>query len=122
MSTAFLAGMFWKRTSSTAAFCGMVAGVTANIVHYCLYHYGIVSYRTEMAANFYIIIVGWLLGFTVTIGISLITSPRPEKDLVGLVYSLSRVHEDRPIRWFRTPTFWAIGLLVMLLFLAYGFW
>ena len=122
MSTAFLAGMFWKRTTATGAFYGMITGVITNMAHYGLYRCDIVPYRTEMAANIYIIIVGWLLGLAVTIGISLTTKPQPEKDLVGLVYSLSRVQDEKPVRWLRAPGFWAIILLAMFLLLAYFFW
>ncbi|MBM3801393.1 MAG: sodium/solute symporter [Acidimicrobiia bacterium] len=122
MSTAFLSGMFWKRTTSTGAFYGMATGVVANIAHYLLYRSSILPYRTEMAANIYIMIVGWTLGLAVTIVLSLVTTPRPESELVDLVHSLSTSREERPLHWFQAPVFWAAMLLGMLAVLAYLFW
>jgi solute:Na+ symporter, SSS family len=121
MSTAFLLGMFWKRTTATGAFYGMVVGVIANVVHYFLYRFGLLHYRTEMAANTYIIIVGWLLGFAVAVGLSLVTMPYPDSRLQGLVYSLSS-REDRSRGNRFGPSFLGAVLLVALLLLAWIFW
>src|SRR5207244_93170 len=99
MSTAFLLGMFWKRTSASGAFYGMMSGVSASIAHHLLYHYGIIRYRTEMAANLYIIIAGWLIGCSVTIALSMRDSPRPDQELEGLVYSPLEVLRRERVRW-----------------------
>jgi SSS family solute:Na+ symporter len=122
LSTAFLLGMFWKRTTSSGAFYGMVVGVGGNIVHYALYHFGVLSYRTEMAANIYIIIVGWLLAFFVIVGLSLVTEPRPESELEGLVYSLARTLRGSSMPWYVDPKSWAVALLLMLTLLEVIFW
>jgi SSS family solute:Na+ symporter len=122
MSTAFLLGMFWKRTTSTGGFCGMVIGVAANLVHYALYRFGFVHYQTDMAANAYIIIVGWLLGFVAAVAISLVTTPRPESELQGLVYSLARGFRSDPVPWYQSPQVWGIALLCLLGLLAWIFW
>jgi len=122
MSTAFLLGMFWKRTSATGAFYGMMSGVSASIAHYLLYHYGLIHYRTEMAANLYIIIVGWLAGCSVTIALSLCASPRPDRELDGLVYSPLEVLRRERVRWRESPELWAILLFLMLLALLVVFW
>ena len=122
MSTAFLLGMFWKRATSTGAFLGMVAGVSSNLIHYLLYRVGVVHYHTEMAANTYISIVGWLTGMSVAVAVSLFTEPRPESQLEGLVYSLSPSHASDQTRWFARPALWALGLLVMFGCLAWIFW
>jgi solute:Na+ symporter, SSS family len=121
MSTAFLTGMFWKRATPTGAFYGMLAGVATNITHYILYDYGLVHYRTEMAANFYIIIFGWVLGLAVTVGVSLFTKPQAEQDLVGLVYSIPHAQAEVRDRRTDSPTRQAVGLLAILLLLSYWF-
>ena len=122
MSVAFLLGMFWKRATSTGAFYGMVVGVATNIVHYVLYAFGLVHYRTDMAANTYIIIVGWLTGLAVAVGLSLITESRPESQLEGLVYSLPSVQHSDKISWYGSPALWGVALLGMLGVLAWIFW
>jgi solute:Na+ symporter, SSS family len=122
MSTAFLLGMFWKRTTASGAFYGMVTGVGANLVHYALIYAGIIHYRTDMAANSAIVIVGWLLGFAVAIGVSLVTESRPESELYGLVYSRSHPLRSVPTRWYQKPALWGIAILAMLGFIASAFW
>lgn len=121
MSIAFLLGMFWKRTTATGAFYGMVVGVAANVAHYALYRYGVLHYRTEMAANTYIIIVGWLLGFAVAVGLSLMTTPYPDSRLRGLVYSLTP-RDDVNNSGRVGPGFYGILLLLALALLAWLFW
>jgi SSS family solute:Na+ symporter len=122
MSAVYLLGMFWKRATPTGAFYGMVVGVTSACLHYALYYLGLVSYRTEMAANVYIIIVAWLMAFCVTVGLSFVTKPRDEKELAGLIYSSRQDFGAETIRWFETPAFWGLLILLMLVGLAYVFW
>jgi solute:Na+ symporter, SSS family len=122
MSTAFLLGMFWKRATATGAFYGMVVGVATNIVHYGLYRLGFVQYHTDMAANTYITIVGWMVGLAVAVGLSLITEPRPESELKGLVFSLSPGLRSDKIPWYLRPGLWGLALLSMLAFLVWVFW
>jgi SSS family solute:Na+ symporter len=100
----------------------MIAGVAANLVHYGLYHFGGVHYRTEMAANIYIIIVGWLLAFLVIVAVSLVTQPRPESELEGLVYSLAPTLRSNSMPWYFDPKTCALGLLLLLSVLAVIFW
>jgi SSS family solute:Na+ symporter len=122
MSTAFLLGMFWKRTSATGAFAGMLTGVGVSCLHYALYRFGVLHYRTDMAANLYTIIVGWSAGFTVSVVLSLLTKPRPESELQGLVYSVGKKGWDENLPWHSRPAVWGAGLLGMLATLAIIFW
>jgi len=122
LSTAFLLGMFWKRATATGAFYGMVAGVGTNLIHYALYHFGFIRYRTDMAANIYIIIVGWLVAFAVATGLSLVTKPRSETQLEGLVYSRARKFRENPDPWHKSPALAGIALLVMLGIVSIAFW
>jgi SSS family solute:Na+ symporter len=122
MSTAFLLGMFWKRATSTGAFYGMVVGVAVNIIHYALYRCGFVQYRTDMAANTYITIVGWIIGLFVAIGLSFMTEPRTESELEGLVFLPSDPRRSARISWYCRPGLWSVVLLTMLASLMWVFW
>src|SRR4029453_17127231 len=122
----FLLGMFWKRTTGHGAFSGLLSGTIAAAIHHglTLPHgaavgakggwFGIThTYPSEMAQNFWTAIFAWTTCFVVTIVVSLLTRPREEKELVGLVYSLTeRPKEDR-LEWYRRPS--ALALLVLLL-------
>jgi SSS family solute:Na+ symporter len=122
MAIPFLCGMFTKRTSPTGAFCGMVAGVAAGLLNYVLYHFGIIQYQSDMAANIYVTIGACLVGLLVTIGVSLFTQRRPDSELEGLVYSFAHVFRGDVISWHQNPVVLGIALLAMLGGLAVFFW
>ncbi|MGA9904229.1 MAG: Na+/galactose cotransporter, partial [Terriglobales bacterium] len=79
-------------------------------------------YPSEMAQNFWTAIFAWTTCFTVTIIVSLLTKPRPDAELKGLVYSLTDRPEDVGLRWFQKPSVLAVIVLVVLLLLNWIFW
>jgi SSS family solute:Na+ symporter len=90
----FLLGMFWARATAAGAFWGLLAGTGAAAGHYLLVVAGTLSYRSDMASNYFGAIAAWTTCFVVTIGISLGTQPKPVEELRGLVYSAT----PRPAR------------------------
>jgi SSS family solute:Na+ symporter len=118
----FLLGMFWKRTTGHGAFIGLLSGTFAAALHHGLTlplgaSVGIKggwlgnilhSYPSEMAQNFWTAIWAWCTCFLVTILVSLLTRPRPDKELVGLVYSLTERPSDQHLAFYRRPAFLAI--------------
>jgi SSS family solute:Na+ symporter len=130
----FLLGMFWKRTTGHAAFTGLVSGTLAAILHHGLtipaataagIHGGwlhvVHVYPSAMALNFYQAIIAFTVNFVITIVISLFTQPRPEPELVGLVYSLTPKPVEHHMAWYARPTVIAVGLLVLLVGLNFIF-
>jgi solute:Na+ symporter, SSS family len=117
----FLLGMFWKGATAWGGFWGLLMGILAAAVHYILYKAGVLSYHSEMAANFYQAWWAWLTDFVVTIGVSLFTQKRDPKELAGLVFGLTP-KPKAPARWYGRPAVWgtlAVGLSVLLYIL---FW
>jgi solute:Na+ symporter, SSS family len=123
----FLLGMFWKRTTGHAAFTGLVSGTIAAIIHHGLtlpadahpgIHGGWIavvhSYPSDMAQNFWTAIWAFSVNFVLTVVISLFTKPREEKDLVGLVYSLTPKPVEHTMTWWSRPSTIAVGLIVLL--------
>ncbi len=123
----FLLGMFWKRTTGHAAFTGLVSGTVAAIVHHGLtlpadahpgIHGGWIAvvhtYPSDMAQNFWTAIWAFSVNFVLTILISLVTRPREEKELVGLVYSLTPKPVEHTMTWWSRPSTLAVGLIVLL--------
>ena len=123
----FLLGMFWKRTTGHGAFFGLLTGTGAAAVHHgltlplgatagvkggwlALVH----TYPSEMAQNFYTAIWAFVTCFVVTIAVSLATRPRPDAELVGLVYSVTEKPVEDPLPWFERPATLA-GVIVVLL-------
>jgi solute:Na+ symporter, SSS family len=120
----FLLGMFWKRATGHGAFTGLVAGTAAAALHHGLtLPVGALagvkggwiavasSYPSEMAQNFWTAIDAWTVCFVVTIVVSLATRPRDERELVGLVYSLTDKPPDAQLPWYQRPA--VLGGLVI---------
>jgi SSS family solute:Na+ symporter len=84
----FLLGMFTSWATPTGAFAGLVSGTAASLLHYGLYHAGIVRYGSDMTANFYGAMGGWATCLVVTAVISVWTTRPPLEELKGLVYGL----------------------------------
>jgi SSS family solute:Na+ symporter len=98
----FLLGMFWKRTTGHGAFTGLITGIGAGVVAHLLKVGGVLVYASDMAAAFYGAIASWSVCFAVTIAVSLFTTPRPDGDLVGLVYSLT-ARPRSTVAWYLRP-------------------
>jgi SSS family solute:Na+ symporter len=121
----FLLGMFWKRATGHGAFAGLLAGTLAAALHHGLTlpagapvgvkggWLGVLAgYPSEMAQNFWTAIAAFSVCFVVTIAASLVTSPRRESELVGLVYSLTERPRDERLPWHRRPA--VLGGIVLI--------
>ncbi len=132
----FLLGMFWKRTTGHGAFLGLLSGTAAAAIHHGMTlpqgaTHGIKGgwlntihmYPSEMAQNFWTAIWAFTACFLVTVLISFLTRAREEKELVGLVYSLtSKPEEDHHLPWFARPLPLGIAVLVVSVILNVIFW
>lgn len=131
----FLLGMFWKRTTGHGAFFGLLSGTAAAAVHQGLTlplgasagikggWLGLLhTYPSEMAQNFWTAIWAWSVCFAVTILISLCTRAREEKELVGLVYSLTDKPSEESVAWYMRPA--VLGAIVIAIVVALNviFW
>jgi solute:Na+ symporter, SSS family len=74
-------------------------------------------YPSDMAQNFWTAIFAFSINMLVTIGVSLATAPRPEPELVGLVYSLTPRPVEGHLAWYEKPATLAIAVLAMLVVL-----
>jgi SSS family solute:Na+ symporter len=118
----FLLGMFWWRATGHGAFWGLLAGTVAALGHYVAIKTGVLSYPSDMAGNFYGAIYAFVVCFGLTVGVSFFTRPRPEADMVGLVYSLTPKIEDTGVPWFKRPAVVGSVVLVLTLALNITFW
>jgi solute:Na+ symporter, SSS family len=120
----FLLGMFWTRATGHGAFWGLVAGTAAAALHHGLTlpegnvpgvkggWFGMLyEYRSEMAQNFWTAIFAWTTCFVSTIALSLATRPRPERELAGLVYSLTPRPVTGSLAWYARPAVLATVVL-----------
>ncbi len=140
----FLLGMFWARTTSIAAFCGLFGGIAGSTVFHALtiatgnvpgvkgaYLWSILGqevpkgciFPSEMAQNFWLATFAFCVCFGLTLAISLATRrTKTDEQLKGLVYSLTpkTVDHNQPI-WQR-PAVAGIALLIGCVVLNIIFW
>src|SRR3954471_21808594 len=120
----FLLGMFSKRTTGHGAFAGLVSGTLAAALHHGLtlpagasagvkggWLSVVSTYPSEMAQNFWTAIDAFSVCLVVTIVVSLATRPRPDRELVGLVYSLTEKPRDAALAWYQRPAI--LGVIVL---------
>ena len=126
----FLLGMFWKRTTGHGAFWGLVSGTFAALLHHGLtlpadatpgihgaWLAHVHTYPSDMAQNFWTAIFAFMINLIVTAIVSLMTEPRPERELVGLVYSLTPKPVETHLEWWQKPSTLAFAVLGMLVVL-----
>ena len=122
----FLLGMFSKRTTGHGAFTGLVAGTAGALVHHGLtlplgeaagIHGGWIAvvhrYPSDMAQNFWTAIFAFAINWIVTVAVSRMSPPRPEPELVGLVYSLTPKPVEGHLEWYQKPSTLAIAVLAI---------
>jgi len=104
----FLLGMFWKRTTSNGAFFGLLAGTIAAAITHGLtlaegkggWIYPLYEIQSGMGQAFIVASFSWIVNFVTTIVVSLFTKPKPDSELVGLVYSLTEKPSYHQDKWY----------------------
>lgn len=118
----FILGMFWKRMTPTAGWLGLVLGTASAITVFGLASVGVLDLG-EQGASFVGAGAAFVVDIVVSVAVSMVTRPRPEAELVGLVYSLtsreslqaSTTGEDAG--WYRKPALMAGIVLVITILL-----
>jgi SSS family solute:Na+ symporter len=124
----FLLGMFWARTTANGAFWGLFSGIAACAVHYLATSVGaepsggLHTYYSDMARNFWGALWAWVACFVVTIGVSLVTRPRSNEDMKGLVWSLTPRVREHGLAWYLRPGILAVIVGAMAIALNVVFW
>ncbi|MBM3727379.1 MAG: sodium/solute symporter [Acidobacteria bacterium] len=131
----FLLGMFWRRATGHGAFTGLAAGTAAAAVHHGLtlphgaaagikggWMGTLAAYPSEMAQNFWTAIWAWSCCFAITILVSLVTRPRPQEELRGLVCSLTERPAEGHLPWHQRPGLVGVLVMALVLLLNLLFW
>ena len=130
----FALGMFWRRSTGHGAFVGLVSGTLGAALHHGLTlaegsrpgikggFLGLVhTYPSELAQTFWTAIVAFFTCLAVTALVSLVTRPRPDEELRGLVYSLTPRPKDDVRSWHQKPAVFGGVVLAMTLALNFLF-
>jgi len=92
----FILGMFWKRMTSTAGWTGLVAGTLSAITVFVLSKAGMIDLPGQ-GVPFVAASAAFVVDIIVSVAVSLVTAPKPEAELTGLVYS------ETPVKLFGDP-------------------
>ena len=123
-------GMFWKRASPQGGFWGLLIGTVSSIAMWAwvkidpsaLAYIAISPHAKDMAENMYRALWSWLVCVIVTVVVSYLTKPKPESELVGLVYGCTQVPSESDMALWQRPAFWAVLVAVVFFIAQVVFW
>src|SRR3954453_5993036 len=130
----FILGMFWKRMTATAGWMGLVSGTIAAVVGAILgkdvlgpLSTGAISGLSGQGASFVAAGAAFFVDIIVSILVTMVTQPKPESELRGLVYSLTpkadfHDADEGHLAWWQQPTKLASVSLVLVIILTIVFW
>ncbi len=123
-------GMLWKRCSPKGGFWGLLAGTVSSISMWAwvkidpaaLRYVALSPDAKDMAENMYRALWSWIVCVVVTVVVSLLTKPKPDSELVGLVYGVTPIPHEGDIPLWQRPVFWAVVVAVVFVILNIWMW
>jgi SSS family solute:Na+ symporter len=123
-------GMLWKRATNAGGFWGLLAGTLASVGmwawvkvdHAALRYVALSPHARDMAENMYRALWSWIVCVVVTVVVSLMTQPRPESELNGLVYGVTVIPHEAEVPFYHRPAFWAVVVGVVFVILNLLVW
>jgi len=125
-----LLGMMWKRVTKAAGFWGLLAGTLTSIGifsamkfdHRWVGVFALSPHAQGLAQDMYQSLWSCVTCVVVTLLVTLVTKPRPDAELKGLVYSLTEVAHEERVGILQRPIFWGGVALAALVVLQIIFW
>jgi SSS family solute:Na+ symporter len=123
-------GMLWKRASPAGGFWGLLAGTASSVAMWAwvkvdpsaLRYIALSPYAKDMAENMYRALWSCIICALVTVIVSLLTTPKPESELKGLVYGATDIPAETYVTVFHRPWFWATVVGVVFIALQIAYW
>ena len=125
-----LLGMLWKRATPAGGFWGLLAGTGSSIAMWAwvkmdpaaLRYVALSAYARDMAENMYRALWSCLVCAFVTVAVSLVTKPKPDTELKGLVYGVTEIPSENYVSTLERPWFWAAVVGTGFVLLNIIFW
>ncbi|MBM3745093.1 MAG: Na+/galactose cotransporter, partial [Acidobacteria bacterium] len=125
-----LLGMLWKRATPAGGFWGLLAGTVSSIGMWAwvkldpgaLAVIALSSQARDMAENMYRALWCWIICMVVTVVVSLMTKPKPDEEMRGLVYGLTELPSEAHLPLWKRPIFWAVVIAAVFAILNVMFW
>jgi solute:Na+ symporter, SSS family len=125
-----LFGMFWKRATAPAGFLGLFTGILFSAGLFVWVKLNPAALATvalspdakPMAENVFRALWAFCFSTIVIVLVSLVSKPKPEKELDGLVYGATKLPTEEPVPFYRTEWMWASVVIVIFVALNVIFW
>jgi SSS family solute:Na+ symporter len=113
----FLLGMFTTWATARAGFWGLLSGVVVAAAHNLAVRFGGLTYGSQMLANFYGAICGWITSIVVVCVLSSFTKPQSPEELKGITYFT----QDRGHRPTVSSRSWLLAISLLLICVGLNF-
>ncbi len=125
-----LLGMLWKRATAAGGFWGLFAGTMSSIGMYAwvkvdpgaVRFVALSPHAQDQAQNMFRALWSCLLCAIVTIVVSLLTRPKSDAELEGLVYGATKIPAETYVSTFHRPWFWGAIVAIVFVILNVIFW
>ena len=126
-----LLGMLWKRVTAAAGFWGLLAGTVSSVTMFCLMKFdpshwvrvfALSPLAQALAQDMYQALWSCVTCIVVTVLVTLVTKPKPDESLRGLVYSLTEKAHEEHVSMLHRPFVWGMVALAVLVILQIIFW
>ncbi|HEV3196851.1 MAG TPA: sodium:solute symporter family protein, partial [Bryobacteraceae bacterium] len=125
-----LLGMLWKRTTPAGGFWGLLAGTVSSIGMWAwvkldpsaIQYIALSPSAKDMAENMFRALWSGIICAIVTVLVSLVTKPKPESELEGLVYGCTKIPSEGHLPLYQRPIFWAGVVAAAFVILQIVFW
>jgi len=125
-----LLGMLWKRVTRPAGFWGLLCGVVSSVTMFLLMKldprwvsvFALSPHAKGLAQDMFQALWSCVTCVVVTVLVTLVTNPRPDEELRGLVYSLTEVAHEEHTSFLHRPVVWGLLSLGILALLQIIFW
>jgi len=124
-------GMLWKRVSRAAGFWGLLVGVGSSVTTFLFMKlnperwvpiFALSPRASGLAQDMYQALWACVTCVLVTVIVTLVTRPRPDEELRGLVYTRTDVVHEQPASIWHRPILWGVLALILLAVLQIIFW
>jgi SSS family solute:Na+ symporter len=114
----FIIAMYWKRATPLAGGLSLLAGMAAAETTHLLGSNQVINLGSKIASSWYEAVAAFAADAIVLVIVSLVTRPKPEDELRGLVWGLKRPEQESDAVvgdevWFRSPVILGVGALVL---------
>ncbi|HEV2350887.1 MAG TPA: sodium:solute symporter family protein [Terriglobia bacterium] len=125
-----LIGMMWKRATGAGGFWGLLAGTGSSIAMFTMVELdpskvaliALSPLAKPLAVDMWRALWSGIICVVVTVAVSLVTKPKTDLQLEGLVYGATLIPSEGHLPLIKRPIFWAGVSFAVFLVLQYIFW